>query len=439
MSLSLHLVCVSCVTLPFYPSKSCTPSCPSALTPNRLLTAGGSTADYDKRTALHLASSEGHLDIVAFLIKNHAEVNCTDRMGFSPLVDALRHGHVTVQKLLRSKGGQLLGMDVSVELCKSAAEGDVPRLQALIDNGANPNACDYDSRTGLLSVSFRLPLSFSFSLLSPLFPWFLPPKLYLARYPDNSQCTARGMAALHLAASNGEASVLDYFLRQLGEVINVNPLDRLGGTPLDDAYRHNQTVAVAMLESKGGLRKGSPELIAIEIQMKKEAEELQRKGRLNDVTAAVEASPETKACVWIKGRCGKLLSVHLNDMAQYEQQLMEGLTELSRAVHHWLASTIGEDANVMDASPEQNGRLRSSRISSEFAIRESLTGKRYRKVVDLALDANYAIKQWRLVGHSALNVLTEELPNCRGATIFSKAYKEEVKKFTEVCVCGCAC
>jgi len=42
-------------------------------------------------------------------------------------------------------------MDVSVELCKSAAEGDVPRLQALIDNGANPNACDYDSRTALVS------------------------------------------------------------------------------------------------------------------------------------------------------------------------------------------------------------------------------------------------------------------------------------------------
>ena len=42
-------------------------------------------------------------------------------------------------------------MDVSVELCNAAAEGDVPRMKALIENGANPNAGDYDDRTGLFS------------------------------------------------------------------------------------------------------------------------------------------------------------------------------------------------------------------------------------------------------------------------------------------------
>lgn len=42
--------------------------------------------DYDKRTALHLASSQGHLNIVEFLLDKGADVNCVDRMGFSPLV-----------------------------------------------------------------------------------------------------------------------------------------------------------------------------------------------------------------------------------------------------------------------------------------------------------------------------------------------------------------
>jgi hypothetical protein len=42
--------------------------------------------DYDKRTALHLASSQGHLNIVEFLLGKGADVNCVDRMGFSPLV-----------------------------------------------------------------------------------------------------------------------------------------------------------------------------------------------------------------------------------------------------------------------------------------------------------------------------------------------------------------
>ena len=36
-------------------------------------------------------------------------------------------------------------------------------------------------------------------------------------------------SALHLAASNGETSALDYMLRHLSVDINVNPLDRLGG------------------------------------------------------------------------------------------------------------------------------------------------------------------------------------------------------------------
>lgn len=39
------------------------------------------TADYDKRTALHLAAAEGHYDIVDFLIKNGADIHLKDRWG----------------------------------------------------------------------------------------------------------------------------------------------------------------------------------------------------------------------------------------------------------------------------------------------------------------------------------------------------------------------
>jgi hypothetical protein len=38
-------------------------------------------------------------------------------------------------------------------------------------------------------------------------------------------------------------------------------------------------------------------------KVKADAEELQRRGRHNDVAAAVDASSEAKACTWIKGRC----------------------------------------------------------------------------------------------------------------------------------------
>jgi len=72
------------------------------------------TGDYDKRTALHLASSEGHIDVVECLLARGANVNATDRMGFSPLVDACRHEHARIQTILREAGGLLVGMDVSV-------------------------------------------------------------------------------------------------------------------------------------------------------------------------------------------------------------------------------------------------------------------------------------------------------------------------------------
>lgn len=38
-------------------------------------------ADYDKRTALHLASCEGCTEIVKLLLENLADVNSTDRYG----------------------------------------------------------------------------------------------------------------------------------------------------------------------------------------------------------------------------------------------------------------------------------------------------------------------------------------------------------------------
>lgn len=45
--------------------------------------------DYDRRTALHIATSEGHLKLVQFLVETcHARINRSDRWGGSPLVSA---------------------------------------------------------------------------------------------------------------------------------------------------------------------------------------------------------------------------------------------------------------------------------------------------------------------------------------------------------------
>ena len=44
----------------------------------------------DKRTCLHLSASTGNLHVVEELLKANANVNCMDRWGGTPLVDAMR-------------------------------------------------------------------------------------------------------------------------------------------------------------------------------------------------------------------------------------------------------------------------------------------------------------------------------------------------------------
>ncbi|CAN6568104.1 unnamed protein product [Malus baccata var. baccata] len=56
-------------------------------------------ADYNKRTALHLASCEGHTEIKG------ADVNSTDRSGRTPLSDARSLSQEAICKILEAKGG----------------------------------------------------------------------------------------------------------------------------------------------------------------------------------------------------------------------------------------------------------------------------------------------------------------------------------------------
>lgn len=69
--------------------------------------------DYDMRTPLHLASSEGHYDVVEYLCKHGADVNVADRWGGRPLDDAIQKGNERVEKLLRKYGATTAALSSS--------------------------------------------------------------------------------------------------------------------------------------------------------------------------------------------------------------------------------------------------------------------------------------------------------------------------------------
>ena len=160
-------------------------------------------ADYNGCSALHAATTYGHLDVVTWLLHKGANPNKSDRWGGSPLDDARRENHLDIAKVLRKHGGRAGDVDQGAALLKAAAAGDSRTVEDLLENGVDINSCDYEKRT-----------------------------------------------ATHMAASSGHLAVIK-MLVEAGA--NVNQEDRWGGTPTDDAGRHGYQEVVQFLKAHGGI------------------------------------------------------------------------------------------------------------------------------------------------------------------------------------------
>ena len=88
------------------------------------------------------------------------------------------------------------------ELIWAASKGDLGAIHRQLVRGYNQNAADYDLRT-----------------------------------------------PLHLAAAEGHEHIVEYFVKN---GVEVNPRDRWGGTPLDDAQRHAHPAVAGLLAEHGG-------------------------------------------------------------------------------------------------------------------------------------------------------------------------------------------
>lgn len=126
-------------------------------------------ADYDKRTALHVAAAEGRTNCIRLLLSAGARLTY-DRWGNLPVVDAInceqRTGDSEPVRLLRAVEGQVSGNPVVDDgwpelnsqrreqlrnhmAMEAAASGDIVTLKRLLDSGLEVDCADYDRRTPL--------------------------------------------------------------------------------------------------------------------------------------------------------------------------------------------------------------------------------------------------------------------------------------------------
>lgn len=107
------------------------------LAARNVIARGGklNVADYDRRTPMHLAASEGHLDMTRFLIAKGVNLNSTDRFGNTPLMDALAGKHTRTVALLKAAGAltAVNKKDRLEILSKSCVSGDILAINTILD------------------------------------------------------------------------------------------------------------------------------------------------------------------------------------------------------------------------------------------------------------------------------------------------------------------
>lgn len=187
-------------------------------------------ADYFGRTALHVATENGHEKVVAYLLRKGAKANSRDKNGGTPLMAACKGGHLAVARLLvyylrayyRLSGwlGQGLEMnchDGSTALHYAAERGHVKMVAMLLEEGAQANSMDRYGRTPLMMACQGCHVGVARLLLEQGGEGL--------EVRDDEESTA-----LHHAAEGGHEQIIRFLLLAGA---NSTPKNKYGTTPRD--------------------------------------------------------------------------------------------------------------------------------------------------------------------------------------------------------------
>ena len=158
------------------------------------------------RTALHLASAEGHSEAVRFLVMKGAKVDVEDCRGCQPLEEAVRRRHKWVIDVLKEAGARMPSewkFEMRTKLFNCAAKNDLMGIARILDQGICINSTDY-----------------------------------------------MGQTALHIAVEHKARAVVDYLIRS---GIDINLSNSAGHTALAIALKNDDKVIQAVLYAAGAV------------------------------------------------------------------------------------------------------------------------------------------------------------------------------------------
>ena len=115
--------------------------------------------DYDMRTPLHIAASEGNLEMTQYLLERGALVHKKDRNNDTALLCAVISGSVQVVRLLVSVGAHLTLSRTMIgdRLCQAVKDADLEQVRCWVEAGADINQTDSSGHTCLQTAAAGQP------------------------------------------------------------------------------------------------------------------------------------------------------------------------------------------------------------------------------------------------------------------------------------------
>ncbi|KAI1289878.1 Ankyrin repeat domain-containing protein 16 [Halotydeus destructor] len=192
----------------------------------------------DGWTAFHLASRQGHLDIISYFVNMFGDsiMDTRSTTNRTPLHTAALHGHVyALSLLLSTSSSQVNAMDSCgttplMDACRSLS---LDTCIVLIENGADASLCDHLGRSALHVAAEAGAVDCV--------------KYFVQRLGFSVDQAARetGLTSLHIAAREGNILVIQLLLHDLKA--NSNSTDAYGRTAKDIAFKYKKMEAVNLL------------------------------------------------------------------------------------------------------------------------------------------------------------------------------------------------